>query len=127
MNLHPSILRRLHDWRRDALPMPVQRVAIPIISAGEDLMACSQTGSGKTLAYVLPLLDAVLKGRETAALWFRSAKNQDVSTGPLACPFARSLAPLTHFAYSQAREKVSQHQLVLTHGALDLCLPDCQV
>ena len=28
--------------------------------------------------------------------WFRTAKNQDVSTGPLACPFARSLAPLTH-------------------------------
>ena len=29
-------------------------------------------------------------------LWFRTAKNQDVSTGLLACPFARSLAPLTH-------------------------------
>jgi len=29
------------------------------------------------------------------ALWFRSAKNRDVSTGPLARPFARLLAPLT--------------------------------
>ena len=27
--------------------------------------------------------------------WSRSTKNQDVSTGPLARPFARSLAPLT--------------------------------
>ena len=31
----------------------------------------------------------------TTALWSGSAKNQDVSTGPLARPFACSLAPLT--------------------------------
>ena len=30
-----------------------------------------------------------------AALWARITKNTDWSTGPLACPFARSLAPLT--------------------------------
>ena len=29
-------------------------------------------------------------------LWSITAKNRDVSTGPLARPFARSLAPLTH-------------------------------
>ena len=29
------------------------------------------------------------------ALWSITAKNTDCSTGPLACPFARSLAPLT--------------------------------
>ena len=29
------------------------------------------------------------------ALWSKTTKNADVSTGPLACPFARSLAPLT--------------------------------
>ena len=27
--------------------------------------------------------------------WFRTAKNPDVSTGPLACPFARTGAPCT--------------------------------
>ena len=32
---------------------------------------------------------------ETSTQWFRTAKNRDVSTGPLARPFARSLAPLT--------------------------------
>ena len=31
-----------------------------------------------------------------AALWSGTNKNRDVSTGPLARPFARSLAPLTH-------------------------------
>ena len=29
------------------------------------------------------------------ARWVRKARNRDVSTGPLACPFACSLAPLT--------------------------------
>merc|ERR1719204_2538565 len=82
-----------------------------------------------------------------AALWFRLVKNQDVSTGPLAHPFARSLAPLTrslapdcslhwrpplrslvrslahfaHFAHSLARGKVrilmSQNHTVLNHSA----------
>ena len=32
---------------------------------------------------------------QTEALWSGTNKNRDVSTGPLARPFARSLAPLT--------------------------------
>ena len=35
------------------------------------------------------------------ALWFRTTKNRDVSTGSLACSFAHSLAPLTHFPTSK--------------------------
>ena len=30
------------------------------------------------------------------AMWFKTTKNRDVSTGPLTRPFARLLAPLTH-------------------------------
>ena len=60
-------------------------------------------------------------GSSRTALWFKKTKNQGVSTGPLACPFARSLAPLTHFAHSQARGKVYnlmfQFHLVLNHSA----------
>ena len=33
---------------------------------------------------------------KSIALWSGTNKNEDVSTGPLARPFARSLAPLTH-------------------------------
>ena len=35
-------------------------------------------------------------GEGRGALWFRTAMNPDLSTGPLARPFDRSLAPLTH-------------------------------
>ena len=80
---------------------------------------------------------------ETVAQWFNKAKNRDVSTGPLARPFARLLAPLTrslappclvcsraplhsficllaHFTHSQALGKVgiliSLNQAVLNRS-----------
>ena len=28
--------------------------------------------------------------------WFKTAKNRELITGPIACPFPRSLGPLTH-------------------------------
>ena len=71
------------------------------------------------------------------ALWSITAKNTDCSTGPLARPFARSLAPLTrslapdcslrsrpplrslirslaHFAHSLARGKVIDYIAILS-------------
>ena len=51
-------------------------------------------------------------------IWSKTAKNKNWSTGPLARPFARSLAPLTrslaHFAHSLARGKGNFWCLKLT-------------
>ncbi|KAL9326231.1 hypothetical protein ACSQ67_006876 [Phaseolus vulgaris] len=46
-------------------PTPVQRHAIPIATAGRDLMACAQTGSGKTAAFCFPIISGILKGRSS--------------------------------------------------------------
>lgn len=53
-------------------PTPVQQEVIPLLLAGEDVLACAATGSGKTLAFVLPLLQKLLDepnpGKQAKAL-----------------------------------------------------------
>ncbi|KAK9749607.1 hypothetical protein RND81_02G138000 [Saponaria officinalis] len=43
-------------------PTPIQRVAIPLILEGKDVVARAKTGSGKTFAYLLPLLQKMFSG-----------------------------------------------------------------
>ncbi len=40
---------------------PIQQQAIPVIRAGNDVLASAQTGTGKTAAFVLPILDLIFK------------------------------------------------------------------
>ncbi|PKG55015.1 DEAD/DEAH box helicase [Shewanella sp. GutDb-MelDb] len=46
-------------------PTPIQLAAIPVILAGQDLMASAQTGTGKTAAFTLPLLQKLIEKTET--------------------------------------------------------------
>ena len=64
--------------------------------------------------------------RENWALWSRTAKNSDCSIGPLAGPFARSLAPLTHLPAPDcslcSRPPLPSLVRLLAHFALSLVL-----
>ncbi|XP_058188003.1 DEAD-box ATP-dependent RNA helicase 16 [Rhododendron vialii] len=55
LGLDPRLIRALTKKSIDN-PTPIQRVAIPLILEGKDVVARAKTGSGKTFAYVLPLL-----------------------------------------------------------------------
>ncbi|KAG5974903.1 ATP-dependent DNA/RNA helicase [Claviceps digitariae] len=46
-------------------PTLVQRQAIPLALNGKDVLCKSKTGSGKTAAYVLPLLNGILKKKNS--------------------------------------------------------------
>ncbi len=52
---HKSLLDQLAQLNY-LTPTPIQVEAIPLVLAGDDLMAGAQTGSGKTAAFCLPML-----------------------------------------------------------------------
>ena len=37
-------------------PTPIQKLAVPVILSGRDIVASSVTGSGKTAAFLIPIL-----------------------------------------------------------------------
>ncbi|KAM5574506.1 DEAD-box ATP-dependent RNA helicase 16-like [Rosa sericea] len=55
LGLDGRLIRALNK-KKILKPTPIQRVAIPLILEGKDVVARAKTGSGKTFAYLLPLL-----------------------------------------------------------------------
>ncbi len=55
LGLSPEIVRAV-TARGYTEPTPVQKQAIPVILAGNDLLAGAQTGTGKTAGFTLPIL-----------------------------------------------------------------------
>ncbi len=55
-NFKPELAKAIKDagFRE---PSPIQKEAIPLILAGEDLIGQAHTGTGKTAAFVLPILN----------------------------------------------------------------------
>ncbi len=48
-------------------PTPIQAQAIPVVSAGRDVMGGAQTGTGKTAGFTLPILNRLLRHANTSA------------------------------------------------------------
>lgn len=55
LGLQAEILRAVNE-QGYTTPTPIQQQAIPIVLAGDDLLASAQTGTGKTAGFTLPLL-----------------------------------------------------------------------
>ncbi|RNA21888.1 ATP-dependent RNA helicase DDX3X [Brachionus plicatilis] len=81
-------------------PTPVQKNAMPIISARRDLMACAQTGSGKTAAFLVPILNLIFQaGNEQNCVYVNKRRKL--------LPVALILAPTRELAsqiYDEARK-----------------------
>ena len=57
--LHQQILDNL-SFQNFSEMTPIQRLSIPSIIEGEELVGCAQTGSGKTIAYLVPIATRLL-------------------------------------------------------------------
>lgn len=86
---------------------PIQKNVIPIITPGNDVMACSQTGSGKTIAFLAPIVNQMLND---------GPPNVDLENFPSA-PVALILIPTRELAeqiYKEARKLLHQTGISIT-------------
>ncbi|MCJ2377508.1 DEAD/DEAH box helicase [Vibrio sp. ZSDZ34] len=61
LGLSDSIVKAVTTKGYDT-PTEIQNKAIPIVLAGDNLIAAAQTGTGKTASFVLPILERLAKG-----------------------------------------------------------------
>ena len=66
-DFHPDIRKgvKIAGFRE---PSPIQKMAIPIIVSGSDMVGQAHTGTGKTAAFGLPMMDKIAKGEIERAL-----------------------------------------------------------
>ncbi len=65
LGLCPELMRALSDEGYSE-PTPIQEKAIPVVLAGQDVMAAAQTGTGKTAAFMLPILQRLQPNASTS-------------------------------------------------------------
>ncbi len=70
LGLSEPILRAVTE-KGYLIPTPIQRMAIPTVLMGRDVLGCAQTGTGKTAGFTLPMLD-ILSGSRARARMPRS-------------------------------------------------------
>jgi superfamily II DNA/RNA helicase len=109
-----------------AAPFPVQRLVVPDVLAGRDVLTKSPTGSGKTLAFGIPMVDRLeADGPRSAALILvptRELASQIVEELRDVC-HARALSIAAVYGGTsierQSRASRKAHILVATPGRLE--------
>jgi superfamily II DNA/RNA helicase len=79
-------------------PRQIQRVAVPLIIEGMDVVACTETGSGKTLAFLLPIIVKCMNDKKSGAF-----VSQELT------PYALVICPtreLAHQLFEQASKLI---------------------
>jgi ATP-dependent RNA helicase RhlE len=66
LQLNDAILQAINE-KGYTTPSPIQEKAIPLVMAGDDLMAAAQTGTGKTAGFTLPILHRLNSGEPAKA------------------------------------------------------------
>ncbi len=94
MELHPAVMDNINRAGYSK-PTPVQKHALPVLSANYDIMACAQTGSGKTAAFLFPMISMILKS---------GAGNPGIT-----------LIPRHVHTYARARARTHTHTHTHTH------------
>ena len=61
LGLRPELVSTLVDLGYEE-PTPIQREAVPVLLAGQDLLGQAATGTGKTAAFALPILERLPDG-----------------------------------------------------------------
>ena len=97
--IDPHLLENI-KLARYSTPTPVQKFSVPIVNAGQDLMACAQTGSGKTAGFLFPILSAMFTGGPQPLAAGQQESGPSYRRGRVARPTCLILAP--------TRELVSQ-------------------
>ena len=75
LNLSPQIVQAVRDAGYTE-PTPIQAAAIPLISAGHDIIGIAQTGTGKTAAFVLPILMKLAESNQTVTQTYNADRNR---------------------------------------------------
>src|SRR5438045_1124378 len=90
LNPSPEMLKAVADAGYTE-PTPIQVAAIPLISAGHDIIGIAQTGTGKTAAFVLPILMKLAESKQTVTQAHNAARNRQSGSAPV--PRALVVAP----------------------------------
>ncbi|KAI9769028.1 MAG: ATP-dependent DNA/RNA helicase [Geoglossum umbratile] len=86
-----------------SVPTLVQAKAIPLALDGKDILARAKTGSGKTAAYLLPVLQSILKRKETASFEQYTSVLILVPTRELAEQVHKAVGSLSAFCAKDVR------------------------
>ena len=62
LEIKDEIIKALKDDGIES-PTKIQKLAIPAIKSGKDVIGISNTGSGKTVAFGIPILEKVIPNR----------------------------------------------------------------